>query len=255
MRLVVDSLSKRFGGLNALSGVSFTAEDQKITGLIGPNGAGKTTLFNCVSGFYRPDEGTVELGGRSMHGLRPSSVLQAGLARTFQLVRPFHGLTVLETVMTAGHWRSGQGLLASMAGLPRIHKSEERLRSEAVRTLHALDIAHLADSYTHELPYGQQRLVEIAKVLATGAQTLLLDEPAAGLHETEVDSLAVVVRGIRDAGRTLLIVEHNMPFILGLADHVVVLDFGKVTAAGTPQEVSENPAVIESYLGKVDEHA
>lgn len=255
MNLVVDSLSKNFGGLKALSDVTFTAKSGQITALIGPNGAGKTTLFNCVSGFYTPEQGEVSLGGASLVGLRPSTVLQKGLARTFQLVRPFHGLTVLETVMTAGHWRAEQSMFASMFALQRVRRSEARVRQEAIATLDALGIAHLASRHVQELPYGQQRLVEIAKVLATGAQTLLLDEPAAGLHESEVEALAHVLIGIKSTGRTVLIVEHNMPFIMGIADHLVVLNFGLVMASGSPEEVSTNPEVIESYFGKRNENA
>ncbi len=162
---------------------------------------------------------------------------------------------MLETAMTAGHWRSGQGMGGSAFALPRIRRSERRPRDEAMATLEVLGIADRALALTQDLPYGLQRMVEIAKVLMTGAQTLLLDEPAAGLHETEVEHLGTVIRGIAATGRTVLLVEHNMPFVLGIADHIVVLDFGRVTATGTPAEVSVNPAVIESYLGMVDDDA
>jgi branched-chain amino acid transport system ATP-binding protein len=255
MRVEVEGLSKRFGGLQALNNVTFVAEAGQVTALIGPNGAGKTTLFNCVCGYCTPEEGDVRLDGVSIVGLRPYQVARRGLARTFQLVRPFHGLTVLETVLTAGHWRSGQGMLLSALGHPRIRRSERRLREEAMATLEVLGIADRAFALTQDLPYGLQRMVEIAKVLMTGAQTLLLDEPAAGLHDSEVDQLSAVVRGIAATGRTVLLVEHNVPFVLGTADHIVVLDFGSMIAAGTPAEISVNPVVIKSYLGTEGHHA
>lgn len=255
MRLEVNRVSKRFGGLQALEDVSFTAEAGELTALIGPNGAGKTTMFNCISGSFPLTGGEVRLDGRLLTGMRPAQVLTHGLARTFQLVRPFEGLTVLETVMTSGHWRSGQRFWGAMLPMPSRFQSERRLRGEAMQTLAALGVAHLADQHVHELPYGQQRLVEIAKVLATGADTLLLDEPAAGLHATELQALSDVLIDIRKAGRTILMVEHNMAFLMRLADRVVVLDFGRKLAEGTPEEVSANQDVIDAYLGKGSDSA
>lgn len=255
MTIVVDGVSKTFGGITALSGVSFTADQSNLTALIGPNGAGKTTMFNCIAGFYRPTAGSVTLNGDDITNAPPAKVLRHGLARTFQLVRSFEGLTVVESVMTAGHWRSGQTFFSAMLALPSARRSEKRLRLEAMETLDALGIGALATRRVHELPYGQQRLVEIAKVLATGAHTLLLDEPAAGLHEREVASLSDVLLGLRAAGKTVLLVEHNMPFVLSIADHVVVLDFGVVLAQGSPTEIARDPRVIDSYLGRGVEDA
>ncbi|WP_104190567.1 ABC transporter ATP-binding protein [Cryobacterium sp. Y82] len=255
MRLEVHTVSKRFGGLHALDDVSFTAKSGELTALIGPNGAGKTTMFNCISGSYPLTAGEVRLGGTLLTGMRPAQVLTHGLARTFQLVRPFEGLTVLETVMTSGHWRSGQTFWGAMLPTPAGFRSEKRLRTEAMQTLAALGVDHLADQHVHQLPYGQQRLVEIAKVLATGADTLLLDEPAAGLHATELEALSGVLIDIRRAGRTILMVEHNMAFLMSLADRVVVLDFGRKLAEGTPEEVNANQDVIDAYLGKGTDNA
>lgn len=251
MRLEVTRVTKHFGGLKALDDVSFVAGSGQLTALIGPNGAGKTTMFSCIAGSHPVTSGRVTLDGAVLTGMRPAAVLRHGLARTFQLVRSFEGLTVLETVMTSGHWRSGQTFWGGMLPMRSQWQSEDRLRAEALQTLAALGVDHLAHQHVHELPYGQQRLVEIAKVLATGADTLLLDEPAAGLHESELDALSDVLVSIRSSGRTILMVEHNMAFLMSLADRVVVLDFGRKLAEGTPTEVANNRQVIDAYLGKV----
>jgi branched-chain amino acid transport system ATP-binding protein len=250
MSLVVNGVTKVFGGVKALSEVSFTVETDKLTALIGPNGAGKTTMFNCIAGAHKPTSGTVTFDGRDITGLAPAKVLDAGIARTFQLVRSFRGLTVLETVMAAAHHRSGQGFLNSVFALPGVRTSERTLEREALATLDALGVGGLAGSHVHELPYGQQRLIEIAKALMTGASTLLLDEPAAGLHAEEVISLRNLLLSLRERGTTILLVEHNMPFVLSIADHIVVLEFGKKLAEGTPEEISNDQRVIDSYLGK-----
>lgn len=249
VRLEVIGVSKRFGGLQALANVSFTAESGELTAIIGPNGAGKTTLFSCIAGSHRADSGQILLDSDPITNLPPAKVLRRGLARTFQLVRSFEGLTVLETVMTAGHARSGQGFAPSVLVLPHVRHSEAVLEQEARATLAALGIEGLAGQYTHELPYGQQRLVEIAKVLATGAEMLLLDEPAAGLHASEAHSLAAAIRGIQASGRTLIMIEHNMPFLMSLAQRIVVLEFGQKIAEGTPDAIRRNPDVVRAYLG------
>lgn len=250
MSLVINGITKTFGGVKALTDVSFEVQTGALTALIGPNGAGKTTMFNCIAGALKPTGGTVTLDGRDITGLPPARILDTGIARTFQLVRSFRGLTVLETVMAAGHYRSGQSFLGSILALPSVRRSEQILEEEARATLDAIGVAHLAGSHVHELPYGQQRLIEIAKALMTGATTLLLDEPAAGLHHDEVVALRRLLLALRERGTTILLVEHNMPFVLSIADHVVVLEFGKKLADGTPQEISNDQRVIDSYLGK-----
>lgn len=255
MSLVIENVTKAFGGNTALSDVSFDVATGKLTALIGPNGAGKTTMFNCIAGLHRPTQGNITFDGRDITGMAPAKVLDAGIARTFQLVRSFRELTVLETIMVAGHWRSGQSFWPSILALPSVRRSDERLEYEARSTLVALGLAHLADQRVHELPYGQQRLIEIAKALMTGARTLLLDEPAAGLHPEEALALRGLLAALRERGTTILLVEHNMPFVLSIADHVVVLEFGHKIADGTPQEISKNQRVIDSYLGKEEDIA
>jgi len=249
MLLEVKGLTKQFGGLTAVSDVSFNLVEHQITALIGPNGAGKTTLFNCISGFYQPTKGEVLLRGTSIVGLAPHQILRKGLARTFQLVRNFEGMTILENIMTGAHSRSGQNLLSAMFSLPKVRKSEQQLRREALEVLDILGILHLADKYPNELSYGQKRLVEVAKVLATGADLLLLDEPAAGLNDQETLSLMKIIEKIRAMGKSILLVEHNMKFVMGLADKVVVIEFGKKIAEGTPDEVKSDKRVINAYLG------
>lgn len=255
MTLEISGVTKRFGGNTALSDVGFTVPTGKLTALIGPNGAGKTTMFNCIAGVHKPSAGTVTLDGRDITGLAPAKILDAGIARTFQLVRSFRGLTVRETVMAAGHFRSGQGFFNSIFVTPLVRRSERILAEEAEQTLVALGIGSLADQHVHKLPYGQQRLVEIAKALMTGSEVLLLDEPAAGLHPDEVHALRALLAALRERGTTILLVEHNMPFVLGIADHVVVLEFGQKIAEGTADEIASDQRVIDSYLGKEDESA
>lgn len=250
MFLQINGVTKRFGGLVACNNVSFSLEENQITALIGPNGAGKTTLFNCISGYYPPDEGEVLLNGESLNGLLPNQILRKGLARTFQLVRNFEGMTILENVMTAGYSRSGQRFLGAMLSLPSVRRSERQLRQEALEILEFCGIRHIAGKYPNEISYGHRRLVEVAKVLMTGAKLLLLDEPAAGLNDQETMTLMSMLHKIRESGRTILIVEHNMKFVMGLADKIVVLEFGKKIAEGTPGEIKQNPQVIKAYLGR-----
>ncbi|MBB6453710.1 branched-chain amino acid transport system ATP-binding protein [Salirhabdus euzebyi] len=249
MLLEVKGLTKRFGGLVAVNQVGFSVEEGKITALIGPNGAGKTTLFNCISGFYQPNEGEVLLNNSNIIGQPAHKILQKGLARTFQLVRNFEGMTILENIMTAAHVHSGQNFLNSLLFLPSVKKSEKELKEKANDILKFLNLAHVADKYPNEISYGQKRLVEIGKVLATDAKLLLMDEPAAGLNDSETRTLVDTMREIQKTGKSILIVEHNMKFIMELVQKIVVLDFGQKIAEGTPEEIRNNEKVIKAYLG------
>lgn len=249
MSLEINSLTKRFGGLVAVNNVNFTVNDREITALIGPNGAGKTTLFNCISGFYEPEEGDVLLNNVRLNGNPPYKILKSGLARTFQLVRNFEGMTILDNIMTAAHVHSGQNFFNSLLFLPDVRRSEKRLKAKAEEILQFLGLDHLADKYPNEISYGQKRLVEIGKILATDAEILLMDEPAAGLNDSETRNLMQTITAIQDTGKTILIVEHNMKFIMELVQKIVVLNFGKKIADGTPEEIRNNEEVIKAYLG------
>ncbi|WP_449458192.1 ABC transporter ATP-binding protein [Streptococcus suis] len=248
--LEVKDLTKNFGGLTAVGDVTMELHEGELVGLIGPNGAGKTTLFNLLTGVYEPSEGTISLAGTILNGKAPSKIASLGLGRTFQNIRLFKNMTVLENVLIGLGNHGKSEVFASFFRLPAFYKNEEALKTKAIELLKIFDLDGDADTLAKNLPYGQQRRLEIVRALATEPKILFLDEPAAGMNPQETAELTQLIRKIKEEfGITIILIEHDMSLVMEVTERIYVLEYGRLIAHGSPEEIRNNKRVIEAYLG------
>ena len=249
LALEIVKLDKNFGGLHAVNEVSFAVPHGSLTAVIGPNGAGKTTVFNLITGLYRSDSGTARFYGQSLLDLTPVEVAKAGLIRTFQAARIYPGMTAIENVLAGAHLRQRTGAVSQMLWLGRARREERELTARADALLELVGLRPFRDMAATDLPMGGQKLLEVVRALMSEPRLLLLDEPAAGLNDAETEELAELLRAVRDAGISVVVVEHNMSLVMGVADQVIVLDAGSVVASGSPREIQQDKRVIAAYVG------
>ncbi len=249
--LQINNLCKSFGGLSAVLNVNFKLEENELVALIGPNGAGKTTMFNLITGVYKPNEGQIEFKDEKIQGLPPYTICKKGIARTFQNIRLFNSLTVLENVKIALHKSVPYSLPSAIFRLPSFFKGEEIIEEKALNLLALFDLEGKKDEIASNLPYGEQRRLEIARALATDPTLLILDEPAAGMNPNETKDLMELIKRLKkDFGLSILLIEHDMSLVMGVCERIYVLDYGQIIAEGKPEEIRNNKRVIEAYLGE-----